>query len=436
MKLKYNEKVHGYWLDGSRCKGVTTLAKIPDNTFNLDKWRQRKLAVGLALRPDYVEVIAAHFDQDGTVDEYIDKAIEAAQASQGSNTGIAAHRVTQRRDTGETIIDTPLSAYIVKSWDEALERAGLEVVPEYIEACVVYPARKIAGRFDRYLRRKSDGRLVVADLKTGAKAIKFPHSMACQLGLYANAPLIARNIVADSKGDFETEDFEEAPDVDKEIAYIFHIPVDAEPMVAELDISAGWKAVERIIFPTLKWRDRGELCWPVGTPIVGGGESASVPPPVERTTPAGKSLGDMARARVKPTAVEELADPTAVAALQRRFDKLNGNAKAWVEAIVKQAHDAGHPISLANVASPSVRVFEIGRALVRFASLDPDDRLLWGALELLDWNGTVWPTMPLGDIVGVLTIQEAEVLNDIALAIHQGKRAVVYTDDGVQLPAA
>ena len=41
MHLKYNDRQHAYWLDGSRCKGVTTVAKIPDDTYNLDQWRKR-----------------------------------------------------------------------------------------------------------------------------------------------------------------------------------------------------------------------------------------------------------------------------------------------------------------------------------------------------------------------------------------------------------
>jgi hypothetical protein len=35
MKLTYRDDGHEYYLNGRRCKGVTTTAKIPDDLYNL-----------------------------------------------------------------------------------------------------------------------------------------------------------------------------------------------------------------------------------------------------------------------------------------------------------------------------------------------------------------------------------------------------------------
>jgi hypothetical protein len=48
VKLRYDDKQHAYWLDGRRCKGVTTVAKIPEDTYRLSLWSQRQVAIGVA----------------------------------------------------------------------------------------------------------------------------------------------------------------------------------------------------------------------------------------------------------------------------------------------------------------------------------------------------------------------------------------------------
>lgn len=255
--LKYNDKQHAYWLDGRRTKGVTTVAKIPDNTFAIAKWRDRMLVTGMAMSPPLIERAAAHYDERDVLEDIAEEALVAAKAHEAAGRGSAAHRITERHDLDEMVIDTPYARQVLEAWTKALDDAGLVMLPEYIERVVCYPDIPLAGTFDRIARRKFDGSLVIVDLKTGANAVKYPHSTAIQLALYANAPILAGVI---PPGGGETREFESMPAVSKTVGYVIHMPNDATTVeVRPMNIAAGWEAAQKIVFPTLEWRDRSDL---------------------------------------------------------------------------------------------------------------------------------------------------------------------------------
>lgn len=262
MKIKYNDKWHSYYFTddegkNKRCKSVTTLAKIPDNTFNLEKWAKRMVAYGVTITPSLVESIAAHHDDKKAMDDLCEEAMKAAKAHERAAIGTAMHRITERIDFGETLIDTPLSRAVQEAWGRALRSANLEIMPEYIERMVVYPDLWIAGRFDRFVKNKSTHKIHCLDLKSGERAVEYPHSIACQMALYVNAPWMAAPIPG-SGG--ETETFEAMPKrLDKKVGYIVHMSPEGDVAVHEVDIEAGWDVVKNVIFPTLAWRDRKDL---------------------------------------------------------------------------------------------------------------------------------------------------------------------------------
>jgi hypothetical protein len=68
MKLKYSAKAHGYWLDGKRCKSPSAIAKVPDDSSALDKWRRRQTAIGLAMRPELLTEVAASIEDKLAID--------------------------------------------------------------------------------------------------------------------------------------------------------------------------------------------------------------------------------------------------------------------------------------------------------------------------------------------------------------------------------
>lgn len=280
MKLKYNDRWHSYHLNGTRCKGVTNVAGIPDDTYNLQNWQKRMVALGMAL-PDSKplhERALAHFDDKSALGDVAEDAMRAAKAHDAAARGTAIHRTLERHDLGGELIDTPESRALRAAYDKALDAAGLIVLPEYIERVVVHDKHFIAGRFDRLFRRKRDGKLVVGDIKSGENAIKYPHKTAVQLALYANAPLLAGPIPG-SGG--ETETFEKFPETDKKWAYVVFTPDANHVAVHKIDIAKGWKAFNRAILPTLEWRKEANLIQVVGTVEV---DDLMGPAPEERVT--------------------------------------------------------------------------------------------------------------------------------------------------------
>lgn len=254
MKLAYNDKVHGYWLDGKRCKGISTTAKVGLDTYTLDNWRKRQVAIGLAKSPHLVEAVAAHWQDRSKLDDLCEEAMVAAGAAEAATKGTAAHRVTENVDLGTDQILTNTGIKVARNWRKVLDAAGIDIVPDYIERVVVFPDEFLCGRYDRIGRRRSDGKLVVIDLKTGASAVRYPHAVATQMAMYANAPLVA---VLPPDRDATTEEFHPQPEMDLKVGYMVHMSTDDLDMGAELysvNIALGWKAVQQVVFPAVRWR--------------------------------------------------------------------------------------------------------------------------------------------------------------------------------------
>lgn len=272
MRLTYNDRQHAYWLDGKRCKGVTTVAKIPDDRYRLELYGKRMVAAGMATNPVLVKRAAAHHDDRDQLDIIAEEALVAAKAMDAAGLGTAAHRVTERIDLGQDWIDTPEHRHIEQQWTTALKTAGLEIIPEYTEQIVVYPDNLVCGRFDRICRVVDPaplhaagydvhtGDLVVVDLKTGDGAIRYPHSTCIQLGLYAHAPLVAVDLTRDKKGNEVTETFKPLPSgLHPAVGVIVYLPAEGDAEVYGLDIAAGWDTARNICFPTIAWRKANGL---------------------------------------------------------------------------------------------------------------------------------------------------------------------------------
>jgi len=264
MILKYNDKVHGYWLDGKRCKGVSSLAKIPDDNYSLDQWRKRMVAIGVANNLDLsMEIMEAEVNGDQSLlNELCEQAMTEAGAHEAALAGTAAHDRTEKHDTGQAVEET-YELHLAR-WRALLDYAGLDIEPDLAERCIIYPERKICGRFDRLARRRSDGRLTCIDLKTGKNAVKYPHATAVQLALYARAPLMAGELTDTSKLEpdhedyyFEgfTETFTPLPDdLDRQVGYMLHLPDSGEDRIYAISLGHGWQVANEVVFPTLAWR--------------------------------------------------------------------------------------------------------------------------------------------------------------------------------------
>lgn len=279
MKLTYKDSTHVYRLTideadvaqfpgavavkSRQCKSVTKIAKIPEDTYNIEKWQQRMVAEGLAISPHLLESVASHRGDRAKVNELCEAAMVAAGTDVASETGTTAHRVTELVDAGRELVPTPNTLRVARTWKNLLDAAGLQMDATLMERVVIYPVQRICGKFDRFARVLEGGavaqaypqlvgKLVVADLKTGKDPMKYPHGIVTQLATYANAPVMAE--LWDGT-DGEATEFEPLPaDLDRDHGLVVHLTEDAAA-VYEVDIALGWRCVERIIFPTIRWRD-------------------------------------------------------------------------------------------------------------------------------------------------------------------------------------
>jgi hypothetical protein len=254
VKLKFNAEWHTYWLDGKQAKGVTTIAKIPDDMTLIEKRNRRMVALGLATDKSLVEQVAANPDDKGKLNDICYDAMRVAKAHAASDRGTTLHTVTERHDLGQELIDTEANVAIRNAWAAAIDAAGLTAQPDYVERIVVHPEHRLCGTLDRIMVNR-DGCLVIADAKGGKNAVDYPHAIAVQLALYAHAPLLAGRL--NRAG--ETFDFEPMPHVDKDVGYVIWMPTDDKAEVVPIDIRAGWECFNDAILPTLRWRARKDI---------------------------------------------------------------------------------------------------------------------------------------------------------------------------------
>ncbi len=399
MKLRFDEENHAYYLDGVRAKGVTSGAKIPEDTYNLEQWEKRMVAIGLASDPDLLQAVAAHTEDKKILNGLCDKAKTIAKADRGSQRGTAAHRVTELHDEGKYVVPTELATTVVAGWSAILDACGFEIIPDYMERIVVYPDLKVCGMFDRIVRTRK-GKLVILDLKSGENAIQYPRPMAVQLALYANAPLLAGKL--DRNG--ETTDFEPMPEVDKKWGVIIHLPETGPVQAVRIDIEKGWKAAQEIVFPTYRWRKvyPEQLLKPLA--IV-------EPPPVPAWQP--------------PDEGDELTE-FEINGLRNEFKKCPG--KAAVDAWIKQSVDAGRSFNIAGPGcTPTVRRFEIIRAAIAWSVHDED--VVRAALSLV-MGEEVQPAVTIGCALGSLTLAEAQSLAITADDLDALRVVIRFDDEG------
>ena len=247
-QLRYHETSHQYWLGSERCRSVTALAKIPADDFKLNEWRTRQVLRGCTLDRSLCEDAAAAWDDDSKLNDIAKRASEYAQADAKARRGVQTHAATERVDLDQPII-TSQQASDGSLWRRTLDMYGLEIDPQWVERIVLYPQHLVAGRFDRVILYR--GRRVLADIKTGWNAIRFPQETTTQLGLYLNAPLVAVDATFD--GDVEVVDrWGQFPDdLDRDHAYVIRMPTEPDAEHGQLfcfDMHEGTVAARMAIW--------------------------------------------------------------------------------------------------------------------------------------------------------------------------------------------
>ncbi len=219
---------------------TTTFIKALEDNYNLVKWRERKVAQGIAARPDLAALAAAIDDTNsqgrGDLNRVADDAVDAAGGSAKRNMGTALHALTERLDRGERVqVPTTKMEMDIYAYKYALDNANIEILPAYIERQVAHSALGVAGTFDRIVRLPN-GDTVIADLKTGSNLDYSWMSIAMQLAIYANA--------AESYGVWSPKLNEYLPapaDFKHRYGIVIHLPSGTGTCTLyEVDLMAGW----------------------------------------------------------------------------------------------------------------------------------------------------------------------------------------------------
>lgn len=219
----------------------TSFIDVLDSRYNLELWKQRQVAAGLAQRPDLVLKAASGHDDKDLLNKVCQEASEAAGSSVKSTTGTAVHKLTEQVDRGEKAVIPPDAQADIDAYRATTQGLGVELV----EAFVVHDDLQVGGTFDRVVTR--GGRRYVADVKTGR--IDYGASkIAMQLAIYAR-----------SQQYWPDTGIRVPLDVDTSRGLIIHLPAGSgECTLHWADLDAGWDGVQ-IARQVWQWRARKGL---------------------------------------------------------------------------------------------------------------------------------------------------------------------------------
>lgn len=291
MKIKnkrYFDGENSYQRTSTMLENLKTWA----DTWNLQRWLERQVALGMAARPDLVLGVAAAKQLDPqtgkltedakrTINGLCQQAAAASGNKSGANQGTAVHTATERLDLGETVeqialpypFNADLRAY------EVLRRAmGLELPIDMIERSVRNRVTDTVGTIDRagfctFLREAgllAHDEMIIVDVKTEQDPLLNLIHIAPQLANYAYAEEIW--VPEPTAEDEYAGHYEPWPyPVSKRFALAIHIRAGrAVPYL--INIEAGWESAQaaaaqrdRIKASKVKLGEPG--CWAAAVPI-------------------------------------------------------------------------------------------------------------------------------------------------------------------------
>lgn len=233
--------------DGGKPVGysrVSSFGKVLEDTYNLTQWSARMAIVGAVKDPSLAAQIAGIINRHedpvseakADLNKLVDRAKDIAGANVASSTGTAVHSFTEVLDGGGTPEAVPaalqpvLDAYQWGTTSLRMLESELFVVVDDITA---------AGTLDR-LVELPDGRVVVADLKTGKDEPRYGNGVTTQVAIYAHGLR------------YDPETCERAPlhpDLDITTGLLIHLPL--RPVKGKqtcdlylLDLVDGWERAQ------------------------------------------------------------------------------------------------------------------------------------------------------------------------------------------------
>lgn len=230
--------------DGSKrvpYRRCTTFIDVLDDRYNLELWKQRQVADGLARRPDLVLKAAAAAGDKTELNEVTKQALEAAGSSSAATTGSAVHSITEQIDRGLDAMIPPTATADIDAYRAATAHLSMRL----IEVFVVHDEYQVGGTFDRVV--ELDGVRYVADIKTGS--IDYASSkIAMQLAVYARSKLY--EIRSGRRSNL---------DVHQQRGLVIHLPAGAgECTLHWADLDAGWEGAQ-LCRDVWQWRARKGL---------------------------------------------------------------------------------------------------------------------------------------------------------------------------------
>lgn len=175
----------------TRC---TTFIGVLENTYNLQRWKMRKVAEGLALRPDLLMLVSSlglqpedddeYKEWRSKMDEVCEQALEAAESSAPANIGTALHAFTDRIDRGQPLGKVPKE---YQRHLKAYEAATNDLTAVHIERFLVNDLYQIGGTPDRISMLDGHDKLIITDTKSGDKLAYGMAKIAMQLAVYAHS---------------------------------------------------------------------------------------------------------------------------------------------------------------------------------------------------------------------------------------------------------
>ena len=214
----------------TRC---TTYVGALEDTYNLEKWKCRQTAIGMALRPDLSMAVAScdPVRDKSAIDAHVETALEAAASHAAANIGTALHKFTEDHDRAVLNMDQVPGQYRADLIAYADVMTKARVTVQAIETFVVADGIKVGGTFDRIVMH--GGKRYVLDVKTGSIDYGMG-KIAMQLAVYAHSR------------HYNPETFERSDlDVDLERAIVAHLPAgQGKCFLRWVDIATGWEGVQ------------------------------------------------------------------------------------------------------------------------------------------------------------------------------------------------
>jgi hypothetical protein len=213
---------------------MTNFIKAVEDTYNLNRWECRNVAIGIAKCDDLREMVIATRpeDKDG-LNQICDLAKEQAGGNAKARGGTARHGVIERILRGEMSIDDvpmPLRADIAACLT-VFKEAGIQILD--VERYVLHDDLLVGGRYDA--RVSFGSKPMKLDVKTGSLDFSGV-SIAAQLYGYASAPWWY---------DPKTEKCTPAPETDTDIAVVAHVPAgEGRCTLYFVDLAVGREAFE------------------------------------------------------------------------------------------------------------------------------------------------------------------------------------------------